>query len=98
MGKVTSIYLTDEEVVELKKFCNENQCTQYLALKTALNELLSKPVKKTSEDSLATEKKGTVTLSSLVRALNEPAEKKDHPEKKDSLSTLLNRLASKSSK
>lgn len=47
MGKLTSIYLTGKEATELKKFCNENQCTQYSALKTALRELLSNPVKKT---------------------------------------------------
>ena len=51
MGKMTSIYLTDEEVAELKKFCNENQCTQYSALKTALRELLCKPIKETEEKS-----------------------------------------------
>ena len=48
MGKITSIYLTDKEVVELKKFCEENQCTQYSAMKTALRELTSKPVKEKS--------------------------------------------------
>jgi len=51
MGKITSIYLTDEEVAELKKFCNENECTQYSALKTALRELLSKPVKEAEDSS-----------------------------------------------
>jgi hypothetical protein len=45
MGKITSIYLTDEEAAELKKFCEENQCTQYSALKAVLRELLSKPMK-----------------------------------------------------
>ena len=50
MGKITSIYLTDEESIELKKFCDENQCTQYSALKTALRELLSKPIQKTEEE------------------------------------------------
>jgi len=44
VGKITSVYLTDEEVVELKKFCEENKCTQYSALKTALKELLHKPM------------------------------------------------------
>ena len=42
MGKVTTIYLTDEEVIELKKFCEDNNCTQYSAIKTALREILSK--------------------------------------------------------
>ena len=47
MGKIASIYLTDEESDELKKFCEENQCTQYSAIKIALKELLTKPVKAT---------------------------------------------------
>ena len=40
MGKITSIYLTDEEASELKKFCEANQCSQYSALKLALRDLL----------------------------------------------------------
>ncbi|MDH5732187.1 MAG: hypothetical protein OEY88_00190 [Candidatus Bathyarchaeota archaeon] len=39
MGRLTSIYLTDEEAEKLKKFCDDNQCTQYSALKTAISEL-----------------------------------------------------------
>jgi len=46
MGKITSIYLTDAEAKKLEKFCEENQCTQYSALKTALRELLLKPAEK----------------------------------------------------
>jgi len=42
MGKLTSIYLTDDEAAKLKKFCDENQCTQYSALKTAIRELMSR--------------------------------------------------------
>ena len=45
----TSARATDEEVVELKKFCEENRCTQYSALTAALRELLSKPIEKTEE-------------------------------------------------
>jgi hypothetical protein len=45
MGKITSIYLTDEEATKLKRFCDENQCTQYSALKTAVRELVTKPIK-----------------------------------------------------
>ncbi|MGD8544568.1 MAG: hypothetical protein PVH12_00185 [Candidatus Bathyarchaeota archaeon] len=36
MGKITSIYLTNEEAEELERFCNENGCSQYSAMKTAL--------------------------------------------------------------
>lgn len=42
MGKMTSIYLTDQEVADLERFCEENQCTKYSALKTALRQLVSK--------------------------------------------------------
>jgi len=56
MGKITSIYLTDEESMKLKKFCNENQCTQYSVLKTALKELLSKPIEETEKNPPTTQK------------------------------------------
>jgi hypothetical protein len=49
MGKITTIYLTDNESIRLKKFCDENQCTQYSALKTAVKELISKANQSTSE-------------------------------------------------
>ena len=42
MGKVTTVYLTDEEVAELKKFCEDNNCTQYSAIKTASREIFPK--------------------------------------------------------
>ena len=44
LGKIVTIYLSDEEAKELKEFCDENQCTQYSALKTAVKQLLSRPV------------------------------------------------------
>ena len=44
MGKITTIYLTNEEAEELAKFCNENGCSQYSAMKTALKQLLSRPI------------------------------------------------------
>jgi len=55
MGKITSIYLTDEEAIQLKKFCDENQCTKYSALKIAVKELLSKPIEETEEETPITE-------------------------------------------
>ena len=42
MGKMTSIYLTDQEVADLERFCEENKCTKYSVLKTALRQLVSK--------------------------------------------------------
>ena len=83
MGKLTSIYLTDKEVAELKKFCNENQCTQYSALKTALRELLSKPVKE-AVDSEAVEKEQAQEKSSSIwkLLLGEPKEQRERPSSK----------------
>ena len=55
MGKITSIYLTDGEAKKLEKFCEENQCTQYSVLKTAVRELLSKPIGEPEEESPITQ-------------------------------------------
>jgi hypothetical protein len=44
MGKVVTIYLSDDEARGLRDFCDENQCTQYSALKTAVKQLLHKPL------------------------------------------------------
>ena len=46
MGKILTLYLSDEEAHQLKAFCDENQCTQYSALKIALKELLFNQVAK----------------------------------------------------
>ena len=46
MGKIVTVYLSDDEVKDLKIFCDENRCTQYSALKTAVKELISKPIEK----------------------------------------------------
>ena len=43
MGKIVTIYLTDEETTGLRRFCEENACSQYTAIKTGLRELLSRP-------------------------------------------------------
>ena len=50
MGRIFTVYLSDEESLQLKSFCDENQCTQYSALKTAVKELLSKPIKSIVEE------------------------------------------------
>jgi hypothetical protein len=87
MGKITSIYLTDKEVAELKKFCEENQCTQYSALKTALRELTSKPIKEESP---------TITPQNETPQVSESAEAtekdKQSPETKSSLAQFLEKL------
>jgi hypothetical protein len=46
MGKIVTIYLSDKEARDLRAFCDENQCTQYSALKVAVNQILSKPVQR----------------------------------------------------
>ena len=45
MGKIVTIYLSDDEARDLKEFCNESQRTQYSALKTAVRQLLYRPVR-----------------------------------------------------
>ena len=50
VGKVVTIYLSDEEARDLKGFCDENRCTQYSALKTAVKQLLYRPVESAFED------------------------------------------------
>jgi len=50
MSKIVTIYLSDEEARELRDFCDENQCTQYSALKTAVKQILSKPMQREEED------------------------------------------------
>lgn len=44
MGKMISVYLTDEEAKQLQKFCQDNQCTQYSTVKTAIRELTTRSV------------------------------------------------------
>ncbi len=46
MGKIVTIYLTDEEAKSLTRFCEENSCSQYSAIKTGLRDLLNRPVTK----------------------------------------------------
>ena len=50
MGKIVTIYLTDDEARELKTFCDENQCTRYSALKTAVKQILSQPLQCKEEE------------------------------------------------
>ena len=73
MGKITSIYLTDEEAKQLEKFCEKNQCTQYSALKTALRELLSTSIKEEKPSTLEEEE---TSPESEVEEETEEAKKK----------------------
>jgi len=50
LGKIVTVYLTDDEASDLRSFCDENQCTQYSAQKTALRDLIYKPVKLEMEE------------------------------------------------
>jgi Holliday junction resolvase len=43
LGKIVTIYLSDDEARDLKEFCDESRCTQYSALKTAVRQLLYRP-------------------------------------------------------
>ena len=44
MGKIVTIYLSEDEARDLKEFCDESRCTQYSVLKTAVRQLLYRPV------------------------------------------------------
>jgi Holliday junction resolvase len=44
LGKIVTIYLSDDEARDLKEFCDESRCTQYSVLKTAVRQLLYRPV------------------------------------------------------
>jgi len=46
MEKIVTVYLSDEEAKDLKMFYDKNQCIQYSVLKTAVREIISKPLKK----------------------------------------------------
>ncbi|MCW4037875.1 MAG: hypothetical protein NWF13_03970 [Candidatus Bathyarchaeota archaeon] len=76
MGKVTSIYLTDEEASELKRFCEENQCTQYSAIKTGLRELLAKPKTESKEVNQTDEEEREEKTSSIWDRLGKELEKR----------------------
>lgn len=69
MGKITSIYLTENEAKQLEKFCEENQCTQYSALKTALRELLLTPIEE--EETSIVEERDTDLQSETMEKTEE---------------------------
>jgi predicted transcriptional regulator len=50
MCKIVTIYLSDDEARRLQEFCDENKCTQYSALKTAVKQILSEPGAKDEEN------------------------------------------------
>jgi hypothetical protein len=49
MAKVMTVYLSNEELRDLERFCTQNNCSQYGALKMALKELLHQSVKEEKE-------------------------------------------------
>lgn len=77
MGKITSIYLTDEEAAELKKFCEENQCTQYSALKAVLRELLSKPMKEKEESTTIPQERATTPEYEVMEKTEENKQREE---------------------
>ncbi len=64
MGRITSIYLSDEEAKQLKRLCEDNQCTQYSALKAAIRELLSMPIE---EETTVPEARVTAQQSEVAK-------------------------------
>jgi hypothetical protein len=76
-GKFTSIYLTDEEASELKRYCH--QCSQYSVLKTALREFLSGSIDESVEENSDTQEveeqeeeqqEGKLDIIALLRRLS----------------------------
>jgi hypothetical protein len=89
MGKMTSIYLTDEEESELKKYCEEHQCSQYSVLKTALREFLSNfRVEHVEENQLEVEEQEDYEGE-------EDREEEEQQEKKVDINDFLRRLLGK---
>ena len=75
MGKVTSIYLTDEEAAELERFCEETLCTQYSAIKTALRGLYAIPKTESVEVELSDEEEREEKPFSFYNQLRKQLEK-----------------------
>lgn len=50
MGKLATIYLSDEEARTLTRFCEENRCTQYSAIKIAIRELVAEKARSEAEE------------------------------------------------
>jgi hypothetical protein len=77
MGKITSIYLTDEEASELESYCEEHQCSQYSVLKNALRDFLSNSKHESIEENVIPQ---------------ESEGEEQQQESKEDVSTLIRRL------
>ena len=96
MGKIVTIYLSDDEARDLKEFCDESQCTQYSALKTAVRQMLYRPVQSEEDEPQEIEEEPEETLEEsteesiiVEEALEEILEKpKEEPPRTVPLSTL----------
>ena len=84
MWKIVTIYLSDAETAELRDFCDENQCTQYSALKTAIREFLSRSVKKAVERPLNNHEEETLEKNF---GDDETSEEREQNEKPDTVKT-----------
>ena len=86
---MVSVYLTDKETEGLNRFCESNGCTQYSALKTALHELLSKPIEvKEKEDD-----KNQLGIDEQAKNIEKDKTKEHSPEKDQTLSELWKYLS-----
>jgi hypothetical protein len=94
MGKITSIYLNDEETTELKKFCEENACSQYKAIKIAMKELFSKQTNKQTETEkkLYTKKKKWKIVPNPEKTIKIIRNKPDNEESKTEEEKLIDEL------
>lgn len=81
MGKMVSLYLTDREAGDLRRFCEEHSCTQYSALKTALRELMSQHIGG-KEQEISDDKSKTNQQANTVNADETETTKKEKADDK----------------
>ena len=93
LGKMVSIYLTDKEADDLKRFCEDNNCTQYSAVKTAIRELLVRSINGTSEESNGNQSNNSKESNSEIT--NKDKQSKNKARADDAYRKLMDYLSSK---
>ena len=82
MGKMTSIYLTDEEASDLETYCEENQCSQYSVLKIALREFLYNANVESLEENVEQEENSE----------EQSEQEEEHQKRKEEIAEFIRRL------
>jgi hypothetical protein len=68
MGMLATICLSDLEAKALARFCEENKCTRYSAIKIAIRELMFEEARNNAEEKLRTGQTENNAVKSLVHA------------------------------